>query len=313
AYFPGSAACNASHLPSDPTMDLLHGVGIDRATKTQSLVAKSFAQRPGDAAGSALSPRNGADNMEGALHDAYNALATGSDTKGRAFATYYRRAVVVLGNRGFTGNACYTAPSAQAAANLTASKIKTYVVVLANNHDAAAQADFFADANALAVAGGTAHAYDGRSNKNNAIQAFLDIEHDLASCAYDVDPPATPPIPGDKLSYTDPLTGNTTLVSYDASCKNDAAASTANGWGIDETTPTRVRICGTNPGGACDAYHTVATTAAQYAAINRQPALAVPMFAHHAACAPTSGVPGTPASSGGGSLDASAPAPDGGH
>ncbi|HEY8072838.1 MAG TPA: hypothetical protein VIF62_01980, partial [Labilithrix sp.] len=116
AYFPGSAACNASHLPSDPTMDLLHGVGIDRATKTQSLVAKSFAQRPGDPMGTALSPRNGADNMEGALHDAYNALATGSDAKGRAFATYYRRAVVVLGNRGFTGNACYTAPSAQAAA-----------------------------------------------------------------------------------------------------------------------------------------------------------------------------------------------------
>ncbi len=245
-----------------------------------------------------LATRDTPANLEGALHDAYAYLGQSQ------FAGYYRRAVVIFGNRGFLGNACYGGTQSQASSAFSGARIKTSAILLSNNHTAmAAPPDPFSDALTLVgPAGG--QAFDGRSSQQNAFNAFDAIRKDLASCAYDFD---TAPGNDAVLTYTDPVSGVTAAIPPAAGCTTENA--TANGWGFDATPGSkRILVCGA----ACDAYRGVLTTAFAYAAQTGQPALAVPVFAHTKSCAPKAG----PVASGGGMMsggnDGGLPAPDAG-
>ena len=118
-----------------------------------------------------------------------------------------------------------------------------------------------ADAVALAGSPATAPsplgAYDARlpANKGRAQDAFRQIVEDLATCAYDVVPPALPLGADDVLSYSDPVAippaqAVTYTIPPAAAGTCTKAGDTGNGWGVDAATPTRIRICGAK----CDEY-----------------------------------------------------------
>jgi hypothetical protein len=141
----------------------------------------------------------------------------------------------------------------------------------------------------LAVAGGTPGAYDARSSKSPAQDAFQSIVNDLATCVYDVADAATRPQAGNVLSYSDPIdpTAPTVSLPFNAACSTEAV--NGEGFGLDPVNNKRIYLCKTS----CDAYRGVLRNASLYAAQNLQPAIAVPMFSHAAGCEPTPGGKGT--------------------
>lgn len=261
-FFPGDgAACSAGPRAVEPKL----------AKEARDLIAGEFAKR---ADGGAV-PLRAVDtntDLDAALSASYTFL------EGAEFQSYYRRAVLVLGNRGFEANACNAStPSTLAAqARANANRVDTYVIMLSNNSGTAPQDPLIAG-NQLALSGGTPHIYDGRVDKSQGQAAFQQILKDLATCVYE-DP--APPKSGAVLSYSEPLAGTTKTITYNETCNQDGA--TASGWGIDKDNPQRVRVCGQ----ACEDYRTVLQNAAAYAAQNLQPALAVPIFAHKIGCEP---------------------------
>jgi hypothetical protein len=218
-------------------------------------------------------------NLDGALRDAYAFLGQPQ------FATYYRRAVLVLGNRGFDQATCGQTPAQRAAAARTASKIDTYVLMLARNLQIVDPSTPVPGSNELAIAGGTPGAYDARSNKAPAQDAFQGIVNDIATCVYDVADAAARPKNGDALTYSDPIDPSAPTVSlpFNAACSTEAAAGA--GFGVDATNDKRVYLCKAS----CDAYRGVLRNAALYAAQNLEPSIAVPIFAHKQGCAPAAG------------------------
>lgn len=253
-YFPGTGTCGPA--PSGFTM----AVAPEPAPTARAKISQSFADE-------ASHLKTGDVDMAGALEAAYTTLKTLPNA-----SAYHRRAVLVIGNRGFSGAECSSTPVAAAAAAKTSDGIVTYALLLTGNAEDSAGyeqvgADGFWDARSAA-------------NKHVALDAQNQIVKDLATCVYDVEPPKTMPGAGAVLSYSDPLTGTVKTIAKADGCTSDGAA--VNGWGIDATQPTRVRICGQ----ACADYRAVLANVTAYAAINQQPPLGVPIFAHAQGCEP---------------------------
>ncbi len=221
--------------------------------------------------------------LDGALRDAYTRL--GSDT----FKDYYRRAVFVIGNRGFDQASCGGAPPAAraSAAALQANKIQTYVLMLARDTPNGDNAVIPTDANMLAANGGTMHVYDARESKSAAQDAFQAVVNDLATCVYDVSPPQTHPDADSTLSYTDPGPINpaakTTKLAFNGACTTEQIDG--EGFGLDAANTNRVYLCKAS----CEAYRTVLRTASLYAAQYGQSPIAVPVFTHLKGCPVTAG------------------------
>jgi hypothetical protein len=220
-----------------------------------------------------------------------------------AYPTANRRALLVIGNRGFddASTACGHKAIA-AAAGAKALGVDTYVVMLARDLEVPGStvdvplpvvvpgADAVAVAGSPATAPSPLGAYDARltGNKGRAQDAFRQIVEDLATCAYDVVPPAVALGADDVLSYSDPVAippaqATTYTIPPAAAGTCTKAGDTGNGWGVDATTPSRIRICGAK----CDEYKSALKKASAWSLQYKEPALAVPVFAHKKTCAPT--------------------------
>jgi hypothetical protein len=181
-------------------------------------------------------------------------------------------------------------PAQRATAARAASKIDTYVLMVARNTPNGTNDEFVPGSNDLAAAGaepGKGFVYDARSpaNKGTAKDAFQAVVNDLATCVYDVTPPTPRPTVGDTLSYTDPIdpAAPTVNLGFNAECNKEQVG--AQGWGVDADKPNRLYLCKAS----CDAYRAVLRTAGLYAAQNLQPAIAVPIFSHKQGCSPIPG------------------------
>ncbi len=219
--------------------------------------------------------------LDGALRDAYTRL--GGDT----FKDYYRRAVFVIGNRGFEEASCGgDNPHVRAnAAASQANKIQTYVLMLARDTPLGDNAVIPPGANELASNGGTVHVYDARESKSAAQDAFQTVVNDLATCVYDVSPPQSRPDADSTLSYTDPINpaAKTLKLAFNGACTTEQVDG--EGFGLDATNPNRVFLCKAS----CEAYRNVLRTASLYAAQNGQSPIAVPVFSHLKGCPVSAG------------------------
>ncbi|HEU4409270.1 MAG TPA: hypothetical protein VFS43_28685 [Polyangiaceae bacterium] len=271
-YAPGAPRCEAGA----PEIAL----GPSRGVKGQ--IAQSFAQyAPGTRA---LELADGPPAFEGALFRAYAAAASAPDD--------FRRAVLVFGNRDFEPPAeadqCLASPDSPAslAADAKAAEdIDTYVLMLAETPgDAAAADEARAQADALALAGGTTNATDARADdaKGDAVERFQDIVQSLSTCVYDVRAEGAPPADG-VLSYLDPLFGQTSVIPPGA-CGGDGAPGQGWGYGPDPRAGVkRIYLCQDS----CAQYRDVLRTASGFNLTFGQPAPAVPIFAHASGCGPT--------------------------
>ena len=197
------------------------------------------------------------------VNGAYRALR---DFKGSA--AFNRSAVLVIVNRTIgTDCGAHPSPSAEALAAFNtpnaADRIFTYVVLLGNSN--ASPDD--TEARAVATNGGT-QMFDARTNAAEGAVAFNTVVNDLGSCLYEkpanIDPAAA-------VSYTDPLSLQTTTVTFASTC-NEANATTVDGWNIDAG---RVRMCGK----ACGDLRTVLTNATNFAQLNSLPPPSIPVTA----------------------------------
>ncbi len=266
SFYPGGTApatCEATVRNVEPTI----------SEAARDTIVTLFEERGKNEA--LLKPADTPVDLRRALDDAYTFLG------GQKYANYYRRAVVVLGNRGFAGNApnaeCGGTPAERAGTAFDNERVSTYVVLLARDDEPPAKLPEteLVPAQLLAQAGHTPGAYDARSDKIEAQNAFRQIVADLATCVYD----GLDPLPNDvSLSYSDPVTGTTHVITKDAACVNDGAA--ANGWGQDAQ--NRIYLCGE----ACSTYRNVLRTAALFSVIYNQPPTAVPVFQHEPGCTP---------------------------
>lgn len=279
SFFPGTGGTGATCGP-DGSFSLAVPVVPAKQAKTEVLNAFVARDPSVPANASALKPIDTAVHLDGALRDAYATLGA------EQYASYYRRAVLVLGNRGFDSNTCGGGgTAARAAAALAGSNVETYVLMLARDlqlpNDVPLPGSY-----ELAIAGGTETAYDARAAKSEAQRAFQNIVNDIATCVYDVASASARPTAGDALSYSDPVNNVNQVVPYDAACTS--ASASASGWGLDPSNDKRIFVCGD----ACTTFRNTLSTAAQYAALNLQPNYAIPMFAHKPGCAPLAGVHG---------------------
>ncbi len=281
SFFPGSGAC------ATPGSFAL-AVAPEFARTVKVAIQTQFANRSaGD--GALLKPLDTHVNLDGALRDAYAFLGKPE------YATYYRRAVLVVGNREFDQQRCELTPASQAAAARLTKKVATYVLLLTPNTSGGGDTtSAVAGASELALAGGTLSAYDARANKGVAQNAFQAVVNDLATCVYDVSDPALRPAATDVLTYTNPIDplASTRTIGFNSACSSEAVAGV--GFGVDPTETKRLFLCKDS----CDAYRSVLRNAGLYSAQNTMPAIAVPIFAHKEGCMPTpnvtSAVPAVP-------------------
>ena len=271
SFFPGSGTCAA-----DGSFTLAETPKLARIA--QGAVKAQFSTRSAND-GALLAPLDSPVNLDGALRDAYAFLGQPQ------FSTYYRRAVLVLGNRGFDGTTCGQTPAQRATTARSTSKIDTYVLMLARNLAVANPAAAVPGSTELAVAGGTPGAYDARASKAPAQDAFQSIVNDIATCVYDVADAATRPKAGDVLTYSDPIEPSAPTVSlpFNAACSTESV--NGSGFGVDPLNDKRIFLCKAS----CDSYRQVLRLASLYAAQNLQPAIAVPMFSHKTGCEPKAG------------------------
>jgi hypothetical protein len=228
----------------------------------------------------------GEPQFEGALQSAYALLRDPGKT-------FYKRAVLVVGNRGGDLETCggiTGSPSEQVADALSQAdptkKISTYVIQFVN-----APGQTNADPLELGLAQlaskgsaeGQAGSYDpdARGSKRaNAKLSFQKIINSLTTCVYDV-PVSVAPADGDVVSFSNPLDGSTTSVDFAAGCNGEGVG--AEGWGFgDSPDPAkkRVYLCKSS----CEAYQTVLGQVSSFALAYGIPSLAVPVFAHAKAC-----------------------------
>jgi hypothetical protein len=275
-FFPGDAACNGSQATFTPAVPPANA----RTTKDTLVAAFASTYNADLLASNDFATKS---DMDGALTAAYSLLRTN-------YPTAYRRAVLLLANHDFDKASCGAdLPSKLASdAFANATPVETYVAILTADQDpaqapAAAGDAVFNAGNILATAGSDPAApqplYDARFDKEPARQAFRAIVNDLATCVYDAPAPL---LDSQVLSYSDPVTGTTVLIKHAAGCTS--AKSTESGWGMEASTG-RVVVCGA----ACTDYRHVLEIASVYPGQYLKPALAVPMFAHLAACAPAEG------------------------
>jgi hypothetical protein len=198
------------------------------------------------------------------VNGAYRALR---DFKGNS--AFNRTAVLLIVNRTVATDCggTHPTPSAEALAAFNTpnagDRIFTYVVLLGNG--TASPDD--TEARAVATNGGT-QIFDARSNAAEGAVAFNTVVNYLGSCLYEkpayIDPAAA-------VSYTDPLTSQSTTVAFNGAC-NEANAATIDGWNLDAG---RVRICGK----ACGDLRTVLTNATNFAQLNSLPPPSIPVLA----------------------------------
>ncbi len=222
--------------------------------------------------------------LGGQLKDVYAYL------KSPAFQSFNKRAVLVLGNRGFDAAACPAPNPVQQAtdARTGPTPVDTYALLFTFDpsfpKDAADPNQTAAFQGAVNLAAGKA--FDARgsiANKANAFSALQKITQDLATCVYDV-PTSGPTFDTNStLSYTDAIAlppKPAVKIPFNGSCTDEAAA--ASGWNFTDASKTRIRVCGQ----ACTDYRNALSAAQQYAALYLQPSQAVPMFWHANPCSP---------------------------
>jgi hypothetical protein len=217
--------------------------------------------------------------MEAAMEGAYQALGTLSpsdDTVG-----FNRRALVVIGNRGFL-ETCPTdgvTPAQRAFAALTGvERIYTYAVVLENETDPASSAAEVAEATALATAGGT-EVFNGVADEAEGAAAVQKVLNDLGSCLYQVrDPLTAEPLPDTAtISYINPLLPirETIDIPHNEAC-NEAAQNVElpeySGWNQEDD--GLVRICGQ----ACNDLRDLLDAIAGVNAVENRVAPSVPLI-----------------------------------
>jgi hypothetical protein len=286
-YAPGALACQAGDLDVPP----------ETSATAKEKIATSFGRFAPPTPAQPLA--EGAPEFAGALARAY--AAAGAGDPGEVF----RRAVLAFGNRDFApaADACDQLATPPALAQLakappdpTAPVVDTYVLLLAQTPgDKATADDALAQANALALAGGTGAATDarGRDAKGNAQELFRRVVESLATCVYDVadrpvadaEGPASPAPPADgTLSYLDPITAEKHLIAPGA-CAAEGAPG--RGWGYATSAPKagvkRILLCQES----CDEYRSVLKTASAFNLTYGLPAPPVPVFAHKPGCGPT--------------------------
>jgi hypothetical protein len=275
-----AASCATNAEPAvalEPSRDvrqkIIDSIGVFAADKT-----KLFAGGP---------------EYEGALVSAYAKLTALPDT-------YFRRAVIVLGNRDFDVDQCSVANTEGSVIDvakrarennpLDANKpINTYVIQLAKTKPEDQPSDPLAIAPGLiqlaeAGAGSPIHYNpDARGTKKNAKDSFQQVINSLATCVYDVDDDLKAPGAEDSVSFNDPLLGAVTKVPANTACNTDDVPGT--GWGYGGKPPAgkkRIYLCQDS----CTKYRDVLAQASDFALIYQQPPIAVPIFAHKKACEP---------------------------
>ncbi len=239
-----------------------------------------FAANPGS-----LVP--GAPNYEGALASSYAALSALSNN------TYFKRAVVVVGNRDFNTEACggiAGAPADLAQAARTAptdpnKPINTYVIQLAKTDPTKPLDQDVLDPGLgpLVTAGSPAPPNpDARGTKKNAKDSFQQVINSLATCVYDV-PNETAPGLEDTVTFSNPLLGTTVKIAPNAACSAEGVAGAGWGYGTDAPPGTkRIFLCADS----CTEYRNTLAQASDFALIYQQPPIAVPIFAHKKSCEP---------------------------
>lgn len=206
---------------------------------------------------------------------AYATLASLDSTK------LNRRAVVLITNNG-VGLACdgsATSAMTTAAAQFAAQGIATYVIELAQQNQVEAdRVARVAQAQALAVAGGTLKVFDATTQDTAAtapIEALNTIVADLSSCLYERPGSITDPT-NTKLSFIK-LAGGSGFqeVSFNSAC-TAATSTTTDGWNL-EANGTFIRICGTSCQAVRDSLQ-LAGTAAAISSANGSATLPQPVF-----------------------------------
>lgn len=267
-YAPGSDGCLSDRpptIPFEPT-----------ATVRQKLLDNLV--------GMANSLVSNTPSYEGALASSYAALGK-LDPK-----IYFKRAVVIIGNRDFNTDQCPAAgtPADLATAARTsnpATSINTYVIQLTKTDRDKALADDVLDPGLFAlVDAGSVNPPnpDARGTKKNAKDAFQQVINTLATCVYDVKD-INAPTTEDTISFSDPLTGATTKIPP-GNCATEGAPGV--GWGYSATAPAsgtkRIFLCETS----CSQYRSTLATASDFALIYKKPPISVPIFAHKKSCEP---------------------------
>lgn len=295
-YFPGTGDKNVAGCGT-----FTPAVAVTPSSQAKTSIRQALIDRNPDTPGNehTLAPLNADVLMDGALRDAYALLAQPQ------FDDYFRKAVLVLGNRGFDATTCTGQTPAQLAGQARAAHdIETYALLLARDNQLPPE-QFLPGSNELVVEGGTGFLYDARKDKAPAQDALQRVINDLATCIYDVESADARPKSEDSLSYSDPVTYSTVVIPFDASCNGQGTGG--SGWGLDASNPKRLFVCGTS----CDDYRAVLRKAALYAQLTQQPATAVPIFAHAKGCGPTTAGP-QPENSPSTTFDASVPSVDAG-
>ncbi len=228
----------------------------------------------------------GAPSYEGALSSAYarlNALPS---------PAYYRRAVLVLGNRDFNTESCPAVagtPAMLAGSALTSfgdptKSVRTYALQLAKTDASKSLADDVLDPGLteLSQAGSPSPVNsDARSGSKAAKDAFQHIVSSLATCVYDIADDARAPSSGDTLRYSDPIGGTTGVIASNAACATDNAPGA--GWGYGPSPGAgkkRIFLCAES----CAAYRSIVATASNLANLYEQPAPPVPLFTSKKGC-----------------------------
>lgn len=272
-YAPGTTACAANAPPVIP---------LEAAFTVRTKLVDNFL---GFAANPAALDA-GVPSFEGALKSSYATLSALPNS------TYFRRAVIVLGNRDFNTEQCAGIPGTPADAAQferttptdPTKPINTYVIQLTKAPNTELDAPLEPGIFALAVAGSpTPPNPDARGTKKNAKDAFQQVINSLATCVYDVNDDAKAPGLADTVSFNDPLLGTTTKVPANASCTVEGSPGT--GWGYGTAAPPgkkRIHLCAES----CTTYRQVLAQASDFALLYQQPAIAVPIFSHKAACEP---------------------------
>ncbi len=221
--------------------------------------------------------------IEGGLHRAYTEL------QGDKYKDYFRRAVLVLGNGGFTEAGVCSDPGGPlelaTSASTNARKVDTYVVQFTKDPapippETAGTKSTQADA--LAAAGGTGLA---AYRVNEAKVKFQDIVNSLGTCVYDVTDNAAAPKDTDSVSFVDPLSGVATKIDHNAGC-GAGEGTPGKGWAYATNTAglpantKRIFLCKES----CDVYRKSVSDVASFAGIYFQTPPPIPVFAFRKAC-----------------------------
>lgn len=261
-YSAGPAACGALSSSSNVAVPLESAVTV--VPKIQASIEAEKTTLSTKTEGTEV-PR-----LDEGLRLSYEAL--------NANATYFRRAVILVGERDFVNNTCPADTTQGAKTRVTSAKpaVETFVFDLAgNSNDPTAPADAFE----LADAAGTPMTDSRGSNKAPAKEGFQRVVERLATCVYDA-PQNSQALPdGSTLSYNDPnIPAIVRSIPFDATCTDGTQPVKAWGRGAGG----RIFICGQ----ACTDYRETLKNASLVNLPFGQPPPAMPVFGHKPNCGP---------------------------